>query len=116
MGGVVGGWHWSVGSVADGWHRWVLGEMEWWVREGMVGGDFLNFFVLGISRNGVYRLRPKKKNLRNHCQPFKRQPSKPPPKIQKTTTNYQKNNHQPPKKQPPTTQNSILERQKDPQN
>ena len=61
VGGVVGGWHRSVGSVADGWHQWVLGEMEWLVREGMVGGDFLNFFVLGISRNGVYRLRQKKK-------------------------------------------------------
>ena len=47
VGGVVGGWHQSVGSVADGWHRWVLGEMEWWVREGMVGGDFLNFFCFG---------------------------------------------------------------------
>ena len=63
VGGVVGGWHQSVGSVADGWHQWVLGEMEWLVREGLVGGDFLNFFVLGISRNGVYRLRQKKKKI-----------------------------------------------------
>ena len=46
----------SVGGVAGGWCRWVFGEMEWWVREGMAGGDFLNFF-LGISGNGVYRLR-----------------------------------------------------------
>ena len=47
-----------VGGVAGGWCRWVFGEMEWWVREGMAGGDFLNFF-LGISGNGVYRLRLK---------------------------------------------------------
>ena len=47
-----------VGGIASGWRWWVLGEMEWWVREGMVGGDFLNFFF-SISGNGAYRLRLK---------------------------------------------------------
>ena len=35
VGGTVGGWRrWWVVPVC-GWRRWVLGEMEWWVREGM---------------------------------------------------------------------------------